>query len=111
MFHQPMSSPQRIRILGLPALAISISCASSFDRGVRPWLDGEPAHDIDQLTVGIAGGIAEFGNRVRLGKLAEAGELADALPPAELQLGWPMGEQDAPQLALAEEMVEFGRRD
>jgi len=89
-----------------------VGCAANlFGRGAGAWSAGEPPHDIDQLVVGIAGRIAEFGNRVCIGKLAQTEELADALPPAQLQLGRPMSEQNPPQLALTKEMVEFGRRD
>ena len=57
-----------------------------------------------------AGRIAEIIDRMRVGETAQAGELADALPPVQLQLGRPVGEQDAPQLASAEQTVELRRR-
>src|SRR5271165_1908132 len=57
-----------------------------------------------------AGRIAKFIFRVRVRKPAEADELADSLSPIQLQLGWPVSEQDAPQLALAEQVVELGGR-
>jgi hypothetical protein len=61
------------------------------------------------LVVRCASRIAEFVGRVRVGKLAPADELADPLPPVELQLGRPVGEQDAPQLTIAEQVVELRR--
>ncbi|MBV8096617.1 MAG: bifunctional DNA primase/polymerase [Acetobacteraceae bacterium] len=47
--------------------------------GVR--LDGEPAHDIDQLSMRRAGRIMEFVDRVGIGELAQPDELEDPLPP------------------------------
>src|SRR5215831_6597139 len=55
--------------------------------------------------------IAEFIDRVRIGQLAQADELADPLSPVQLQLGGPVGEQKTPKLAVAEEMIELGGRD
>src|SRR6266478_10170152 len=57
-----------------------------------------------------AGWISELVDRVGVGEPAQAGELADALASVELQFGRPMGEQEAPQLALAEQVIELGRR-
>ena len=99
-----------------PDFVASMAAWSSFEislfgRGARSRSLGEPPHNVDQLAVRIAGGIAEFGERVRIGKLAQTDKLADALPPVQLQLGRAMGKQNPPELALAEEMVEFGRRD
>ena len=48
-----------------------------------PRFRGEPAHDIDQLAVGRAGGIPEFVERMGIGEMAEPDQLADALPPVE----------------------------
>jgi hypothetical protein len=42
-----------------------------------------------------------------IGKFAQVDQLADPLSPVELQLGRTVGEQNAPQLALAEEMIEL----
>jgi hypothetical protein len=42
-----------------------------------------------------------------IGKFAQADQLPDPLSPVELQLGRTVGEQNAPQLALAEEMIEL----
>jgi hypothetical protein len=47
---------------------------------------GEPPHNVDQPVVGIAGGVAEFADRMGIGKLAQTHKLADALPPVELKL-------------------------
>src|SRR5271168_2840140 len=44
-----------------------------------------------------------------IGKPAQTDEVADALSPIELQFGRSVGEQNAPQLAVAEQMVELGR--
>src|SRR6516225_367303 len=70
----------------------------------------EPPHDIDQLVVSGAGRIAELIDRVRISQTAQAEEFANALPSVQLQLGWPTGEQDAPQLAVAKQVVELGCR-
>jgi hypothetical protein len=55
--------------------------ASSLGRGVRSRFDGKPAHNIDQLGMRSAGWVAEFVDRMRIGKLAQAHELKDPLPP------------------------------
>jgi hypothetical protein len=41
---------------------------------------------------------------------AQIDELADPLPPVQLQLGWPMGQKNTPQLTLTKELIKFGRR-
>jgi len=41
----------------------------------------EPLHNFYQLTMRGAGWIAELIDRMRVGEPAQAGELADALPP------------------------------
>jgi hypothetical protein len=48
---------------------------------LRSRFDGKPAHNIDQLGVRSAVRIAEFVDRMRIGKLAQAHELKDPLPP------------------------------
>jgi hypothetical protein len=50
-------------------------------------------HDIDQLVVRGRGRIAEFVDRVRIGKSAEADELANPFAPVQLQFGGSMSEQ------------------
>jgi hypothetical protein len=67
----------------------------------------EPPHDIDQLAVSRAGGIAELGFRMCVGKSAQADQLADSLAPIELQPGSPVDQKNAPQLAVAEKVIEF----
>src|SRR5712691_2863452 len=47
---------------------------------------------------------------MRVREPAQSGELADALAPVQLQFGWPVGEEDAPQLAVPEQVVELGCR-
>jgi hypothetical protein len=39
-----------------------------------------------------AGRIAEFVDRVGVGEIAQANQLANSLPPVQLQLGRPVGE-------------------
>src|SRR6516162_7409757 len=53
--------------------------------------------------------IAKFVDRVRICKLAQPDELEDPLPPVQRQLGWPGCDQQVPELALTEQMVELGR--
>ena len=67
----------------------------------------EPAHNVDQLVVRGAGRIAKFRDRMGIGKFAQVDQLPDPLSPVELQLGRTVGEQNAPQLALAEEVIEL----
>lgn len=57
---------------------------------------GEPPHDVDQLVVLIAGRIAEFADRMGIGKFAQVDQLADPLAPVELQLGRTVGEKTRP---------------
>jgi hypothetical protein len=78
--------------------------------GVRLRLDGEPAHDTDQLGMRGVVRIAEFVNRMRVGKLTQPDEFEDPLPAVQWQFGRPAGEQDVPQLAFAEKTIEFGHR-
>ena len=73
-------------------------------------LNSEPAHDTDQLSVRGALRIAEFGDRVRVGKFTEVDQFADALLTIQRQLARPACEQEMPQLALAEQMVELACR-
>src|SRR5712691_11077128 len=73
----------------------------------RVRLDREPAHDLDQLGVCGALWITKFVHRVRVGKLAEPDQFADSLPAVQRQLRRTAGEQEVPQLALAEQMVEL----
>src|SRR6516164_9962074 len=54
--------------------------------------------------------IAKFVDRVRICKLAQPDELEDPLPPVQRQLVWPTGDQDVPELALTEQVIELGRR-
>jgi hypothetical protein len=61
----------------------------------------EPAHRVDQLVVRGAGRIAKFRDGMGIGKFAQVDQLADPLSPVELQLGRTVGEENAPQLALA----------
>ena len=68
----------------------------------------EPAHNVDQLGVRDVGRIAEFIDRVRIRKPAQADELADPLSPVQLQLGPPVGEEEAPKLAVTEQIIELG---
>jgi len=37
-------------------------------------------------------------------------ELANPLTPVQLQLRWPMGQKNALELAMAEKLIELGRR-
>lgn len=67
----------------------------------------EPAHNVDQLVVRGTGRIAKFRDRMGIGKFAQVDELADPLAPVELELGRTVGEQNAHQLALAEEMIDL----
>ena len=66
----------------------------------------EPAHNVDQLGVRDVGRIAEFVDRVRIRKPAQADELADPLSPVQVQLGPPVGEEEAPKLAVTEQIIE-----
>jgi hypothetical protein len=68
----------------------------------------EPAHNVDRLGVRDVGRIAEFIDRVRIRKPAQADELADPLSPVQLQLGPPVGEEEAPKLAVTEQIIELG---
>jgi hypothetical protein len=61
---------------------------------MRPRLGGNPAHDLDQLGVCAAGRIAEFIDRMGVGKLAQPDELQDPLPPVQRQFGRPTGDQE-----------------
>jgi hypothetical protein len=70
----------------------------------------EPLHNSYQLMMRGAVRIADFGERVGIGKLAQAHQLADPLSPVQLQFGPAVGKQNPPELVLAKEMVEFGRR-
>ena len=47
-------------------------------------LSREPLHDLDQFPVCVAGGIAEFAGRVRVGEPAQPQQLAQPLAPIEL---------------------------
>jgi hypothetical protein len=74
------------------------------------WFGREPSYDIDQLGVRGAFRIAEFCDRVSIGKLAELDQLADPLVSIERQIRRAASEQEVPQLALAEQMVELACR-
>jgi len=45
----------------------------------------------------------------RIGKLAQADELADPLPPVPRQLGRAAGDKAVPQIAFTEQLIERGR--
>ena len=68
---------------------------------MRARRGGEPAHDVDQLSVRVGGWIVEFGFRVGIGELAEVDKLADPLSPVQLQLGRSIGEENPPPLTVA----------
>jgi hypothetical protein len=70
----------RIRIM-IDRDLVAKMAPSLFDRGADSWFTREPVHNIDQLGVRAAGRIAEFIDRVCIGKPAQPGELADPLPP------------------------------
>src|SRR5215469_975339 len=89
-----------------PSIEISL-----FGCGAGPRSLGEPAQNIDQLAVRIVGRIAEFVHRMSVGQLAQTDEFIDLLSPVQLQLGRPVGEQNADELAVTEQAVELGRRD
>ena len=52
-----------------------VPVASSFDRAACSRFPREAPHDVDQLAVSDAGGIAELIERVRIGRTAQADEL------------------------------------
>ena len=66
-----------------------------FDQARAAASPCEPLHYVDQLLVGCACWIAKFSDRMRVGEIAQPNEFADPLPPVQLQLGPPVGEQDA----------------
>jgi hypothetical protein len=83
-----------------PALLAPLS-----DRRLRSRFPHEPAHDIDQLAVSSAGGVAELIEQVRIGQMAQVNELADPLSSVKLQLGRPVSQKNAPELAMAEQII------
>ena len=84
--------------------------ASLFGRGEGLLFTRKPAYNIDQLAVCGAGGIAKCCEGMFVGKPAQMDELANPLTSVQLQLGWPMGQKDAPQLTLTQKLIELGRR-
>src|SRR6516165_5092760 len=54
--------------------------------------------------------IAEFVDRVSICKLTQPDELKDPLPPVQRQLGWPAGDQQVPEFAFTEQVIELGHR-
>ena len=83
-----------------PALLTPLS-----DRRLRSRFPREPAHDIDQLAVSSAGGVAELIEPVRIGQMAQVNKLADPLSPVQLQLGRPVGQKNPPEFAMAEQII------
>lgn len=46
-------------------------------------------------------------DRVSIRELAQSDELENPLSAVEGQLGWPTGDQQVPELALTEQVIEF----
>ena len=68
-----------------------------------------PAYNIDQLAVCGAGGITKFGEGMLVGKPAQMDELAKSAA-AGSAAGRMAGEKYSLELAMAEKLIELGRR-
>src|SRR5262249_22119006 len=70
----------------------------------------ETLDDVDELVVRGTPGVAKRADVVFIREPAQAHQLAGALAPGQLQLGRPIGEQEARHLGRTDELAEFRRR-